>query len=188
MEQGALGQVIDALHFAAYKHRYQRRKDVEQTPYINHPIELLRILFEDGGVRDPVVLVSALLHDTVEDTETTLEEIRSRFGADVAAVVEQVTDDKSQPQDVRKQLQIDHAADLSDRAKLVKLADKTANLRNVAQSPPPDWSLERRANYCNWGKRVVDEMRGIHSALEALFDETYEAAYKTCNPQFTLEK
>ncbi len=168
--------IVAALQFAASKHRNQRRKDAALTPYINHPISLLHLLHNEANVTDPVVLAGALLHDTVEDTETTLAEIEALFGSAVAAVVAQVTDDKSQPQAVRKQQQIDHAATLCDRAKLVKLADKTCNLRDLAQSPPANWSRDRLLTYCQWSKQVVDQLRGIHPPLENLFDAAYEAA------------
>lgn len=181
MVEDSLGQVIDALQFAAQKHRQQRRKDAEATPYINHPIGLLHLLYHEAKVDDSVVLMGALLHDTVEDTDTTLAEIRTHFGEPVAAVVAQVTDDKSLPQATRKQLQIDHAATLCDRAKLVKLADKTHNLRDVAQSPPAGWSSERLTTYCDWCKQVVGQLRGIHPPLEALFDQAYAAAYAACS-------
>ena len=171
-----LSEVTAALHFAADKHRLQRRKDRDQTPYINHPVALLNILVNEAHVDDVVVLISALLHDTVEDTDTTLAEIESQFGEEVATVVNQVTDDKSLPKATRKQLQIEHAAQVSDRAKLVKLADKIANVRDIAIAPPPDWSPERQREYCDWGKRVVDQMRGTHAVLETLFDAAYTAA------------
>lgn len=171
-----LDEVIAALHFAARKHRQQRRKDPDRTPYINHPIELLNILANEAKIDDAVVLVSALLHDTVEDTETTLAELAELFGEEVAQVVDQLTDDKSLPKAKRKQLQVEHVAHVSDRAKLVKLADKIANVRDIAIAPPPDWSLERRREYCDWGKRVVDQIRGTHQVLETLFDNAYTAA------------
>jgi guanosine-3',5'-bis(diphosphate) 3'-pyrophosphohydrolase len=127
-----------------------------------------------------VVLLGALLHDTVEDTDTTFEELSDRFGPEVAQVVKELTDDKSLPKATRKELQVEHASHMSDRAKLIKLADKTSNLRDIANAPPPDWSIERRAEYCDWGKRVVDQIRGTHPVLEALFDRAYAEAYATC--------
>ncbi len=172
----SLNEVTAALQFAARKHRQQRRKDAERTPYINHPIALLNILVNEAQISDAVVLIGALLHDTVEDTDTSLTEIAALFGEEVAAVVDQLTDDKSLPKATRKQLQVEHAATISDRAKLVKLADKIANVRDIAMSPPPDWSPTRQQEYCDWGKRVVDQMRGTHTILETLFDEAYTAA------------
>ena len=120
---------LKALSFAASKHRNQRRKDAVKTPYINHPIAVADILLSEAGVADEVVLMAALLHDTVEDTDTTLDELEQHFGRVVRDVVAEVTDDKSLPKAVRKQQQIEHAADLSDRARLVKLADKISNVR-----------------------------------------------------------
>jgi len=180
MTRSALTPVIDALHFAAQQHQHQRRKDSEKTPYINHPIALLHVLHTEAGVTDSITLSGALLHDTVEDTATTLDDLVNRFGPEVAAVVAQVSDDKSLPKATRKQLQIDHAATLCDRAKLVKLADKICNLRDLAESPPAGWSRSRRQTYCDWCKQVVDQLRGIHPRLEALFDQAYAVAYKSC--------
>jgi len=165
--------LVDALAFAADKHRDQRRKDAEASPYINHPIALARILAVEGGVQDALVLRAAVLHDTIEDTQTSYEELAARFGGEVADVVREVTDDKSLPKAERKQLQIVHAAGLSRAAKLVKLADKIANLRDVAEHPPAQWPLERRREYFEWAKRVVDGLRGTHDKLEAAFDAAY---------------
>jgi GTP diphosphokinase / guanosine-3',5'-bis(diphosphate) 3'-diphosphatase len=165
--------LIGALAFAADKHRNQRRKDAEASPYINHPIMLAKILSVEGGVDDGLVLCAAVLHDTIEDTETSYEELADRFGREIADVVREVTDDKSLPKAERKQLQIEHAPQLSRAAKLVKLADKIANLRDVADHPPAQWSVERRREYFDWAKRVVDGLRGTHDGLEAAFDAAY---------------
>jgi GTP diphosphokinase / guanosine-3',5'-bis(diphosphate) 3'-diphosphatase len=170
-----LGEVLRALAFAAAKHRGQRRKDREASPYINHPIDLANILANEALVTDPRVLVAAILHDTVEDTDTTLDEISARFGADVSALVAEVTDDKGLPKDERKRLQEVHAPHASFRAQQIKLADKIANLRDLAHSPPATWDLARRRAYFEWSKRVVDGVRGRHAALEALFDAAYQA-------------
>ena len=164
---------LSALSFAAYKHRNQRRKDVAETPYINHPITVANILLNEAGVTDETVLIAAILHDTVEDTETSFEEIEQQFGAQVRAVVAEVTDDKSLPTAERKQKQIEHASGLSDRAKLLKLADKTANLRDMVSATPDGWSIERIDDYLEWGKTVIDQLRGHHAKLESLFDCAY---------------
>jgi guanosine-3',5'-bis(diphosphate) 3'-pyrophosphohydrolase len=182
MTESIVPQMIAAMHFAAQKHRQQRRKGAEQIPYINHPIELLDILANRADITDPIVLLAALLHDTVEDTDATLIELEAHFGAEVAQVVAELTDDKSLPKAIRKQLQVEHAPHMSDRAKLIKLADKISNVRDIAHSPPADWSRQRRWEYCEWGKRVVDQMRGTHAGLEALFDEVYTEAVAICQP------
>lgn len=176
METGQVETLLKALTFAAEKHRNQRRKDQSGTPYINHPIGLVSILCHEAGIFDPEVLMGALLHDTVEDTDTQFSEIQALFGSGVEHIVRQVTDDKSLPKAVRKQQQIEHAAHVSDQAKLVKLADKIHNLRDLVKSPPASWSPERRREYCLWSKQVVDQLRGVHPPLEALFDEVYTQA------------
>lgn len=165
--------VLRAAAFAAEKHRHQRRKDVARTPYINHPLALANLLAGAGAVQDPIVLAAALLHDTIEDTETTLEELAQSFGLDIASVVEEVTDDEDLPRSVRKQLQIARAPHLSERAQLVKLADKICNLRDLADNPPPDWSIDLRRRHFDWAKKVVDGIRGVHPKLEGLFDAAY---------------
>jgi len=168
-----IGLILKALEFASLKHRDQRRKDAQASPYINHPIALASVLASEGGVTDPVVLSAALLHDTVEDTQTTPAELRAAFGARIAGIVEEVTDDKNLPKAERKRLQVEHAAHISREAKLVKLADKICNVRDVAGHPPAKWDLTRRREYFEWARAVVDRMRGAHPGLERRFDEAY---------------
>jgi GTP diphosphokinase / guanosine-3',5'-bis(diphosphate) 3'-diphosphatase len=158
---------------AAHKHRHQRRKDADASPYVNHPIGLATVLWEEGGVRDAAVLAAALLHDTLEDTESSYEEIRGQFGEEVADIVVEVTDTKWLFKPARKELQVTKAGHSSAKAKLVKLADKICNLRDILGSPPAGWSTERRAEYFDWAKRVVDEVRGAHPTLEQRFDSLY---------------
>ena len=168
-----LALLLKALAFAAHKHRDQRRKDAEASPYINHPIALADVLMNEGAVTDVEVLCAALLHDTVEDTATTHEELVDAFGSRIARIVAEVTDDKRLPKAERKRLQVEHAAAISPEAKLVKLADKICNLRDVAARPPAGWDLRRRREYFEWAKQVVDRMRGVHPRLEAAFDRAY---------------
>ncbi len=163
------GELLHALEFAAAKHRDQRRKDQAASPYINHPLAVVTLLW-DHGVRDRVPLLAAILHDTIEDTATTRDELVAAFGEDVAACVCEVTDDKSLPKERRKELQVEHGPHLSTHAKLVKLADKTANLKDMNDSPPHTWPPERRAQYYVWAHRVVVGLRGTNPGLEAAFD------------------
>jgi len=165
--------VLAASAFAANKHRDQRRKGAEASPYINHPIAAANVLANEAGILDPITLAASLLHDTIEDTGTTMEEIARAFGPEVAAVVAEVTDDKSLLKQERKRLQVEHAGGLSARAKLVKLADKICNLRDLGSSPPLDWSVERRREYFDWTKDVIDQLRGANAVLEALFDAEF---------------
>ncbi|MEO8451183.1 MAG: HD domain-containing protein [Gemmatimonadota bacterium] len=163
--------LLRALLFAAGKHRFQKRKDPDSSPYINHPIAVAEVLARVGGVTDPVPLIAAVLHDTIEDTKTTAAELEEHFDAVVRSVVEEVTDDKRLPKEERKRLQIAHAPHLSDAAKLVKLADKICNVLDVTHSPPVDWAHERRLEYLAWSEQVVAGCRGVSPPLERYFDE-----------------
>lgn len=163
--------ILRALAFAATKHREQRRKGRGASPYINHPIEVARTLAEVGGVTDAEILAAAVLHDTLEDTEATAAELEREFGARIRSLVEEVSDDKALSQPERKRLQIVHAPTLSPGARLVKLGDKIANVRDVTHDPPPSWDPARRRAYLNWAREVVDQIRGSNAALEALFDQ-----------------
>jgi guanosine-3',5'-bis(diphosphate) 3'-pyrophosphohydrolase len=169
-----LPRLIDAFAFAAHKHRNQRRKDPDASPYINHPIALSRVLAIEGGVDDVDTLVAAVLHDTVEDTETTYEELCAHFGVAVADLVMEVTDDRSLPKAERKAAQIEHAPHLTPRAKRIKLADKICNLRDVAMNAPRGWPRQRQQDYFDWAKQVIDRLRGVDATLEALFDSVYK--------------
>ncbi len=158
-----IGLLLKALAFAAHKHRDQKRKDLEASPYINHPIALADVLCNEGGIADENVLCAALLHDTVEDTETTPEELTAVFGKVISDLVMELTDDKSLPKADRKRLQIEHAAKASRQAKLVKLADKICNLRDIVSSPPTEWDLTRKQEYFDWTKKAIWGQRRIDS-------------------------
>jgi len=163
-------EFIKAVAFAADKHKNQRRKDADASPYINHPIALADVLANEGGVSDLDVLIAAILHDTIEDTETTEAELKHIFGDKIASIVLEVSDDKDLPKAERKAKQIEHAAHSSAEAKLVKLADKICNLRDMLASPPKDWPLQRRLDYFIWAGEVVAGLRGTNVKLENIFD------------------
>ncbi len=165
--------IFAALAFAALKHRDQRRKGIEASPYINHPIDLANVLVNEADVADPIVIAAAILHDTVEDTDTTFSELKHHFGEVVMRVVAEVTDDQSLRKAERKRLQIEHAATASHEARLVKLADKICNLRDMQVSPPTNWDIDRQREYFEWAKAVIDQLRGTHTHLEDLFDQVY---------------
>jgi guanosine-3',5'-bis(diphosphate) 3'-pyrophosphohydrolase len=169
----SLDVVVRACDFAARKHSEQRRKDAKASPYINHPIALARVLIEEGSVDDHKVVCAALLHDTIEDTDTTYEELRGEFGAAIADVVVEVTDTKWLGKEARKRLQVSKAGKSSEAARLVKLADKICNLRDILAHPPAHWSLDRKRRYFDWARSVVDEVRGTNSRLERRFDGLY---------------
>lgn len=165
--------LLAAIAFAADRHRRQRRKDADATPYVNHVIAVAQLLADEVNAAPLALLCAAILHDTVEDTPTTPDELRGMFGNEVTQLVLEVSDDKQLAKQERKRLQIEHASRLSHPARLIKLADKTCNLRDVHASPPADWPVSRRREYFDWSKAVVDEIRGAHAGLEALFDQAY---------------
>ncbi|XP_077996886.1 guanosine-3',5'-bis(diphosphate) 3'-pyrophosphohydrolase MESH1-like [Glandiceps talaboti] len=169
-----LQALVDCMDFAALKHRDQRRKNPLKTPYINHPIGVARILAKEAGIKDLNILQAALLHDTVEDTDTTFDEIEERFGSKVRKIVAEVTDDKSLPKMERKRLQIEHAPHISREAKLVKLADKLYNLRDLTEIAPEGWTPERIQEYFLWGSKVVNGLRGTNQVMEDELDEIFK--------------
>jgi GTP diphosphokinase / guanosine-3',5'-bis(diphosphate) 3'-diphosphatase len=167
--------VARALDFAARKHSNQRRKGEAGEPYVNHLAEVAKLVADATEGRDPVAVVAALLHDTIEDTGTSRAELEREFGREVADIVVEVTDDKTLPKTERKRLQEENAPHKSSRAKLVKIADKTSNLRSIAQSPPLEWDLKRQRDYFDWAARVVAGCRGTNATLERWFDEAHAA-------------
>ncbi|XP_069078756.1 guanosine-3',5'-bis(diphosphate) 3'-pyrophosphohydrolase MESH1 [Pleurodeles waltl] len=168
-----VGALLEAVDFAARKHKRQRRKDPEKTPYINHPIGVARILSHEAGISDVAILQAALLHDTVEDTDTQFSEIEDVFGTEVRHMIEEVTDNKSLPKEERKRLQIEHAAHSSYGARLVKLADKLYNLRDLNRCRPEGWTEQRVQEYFIWASKVVNGMRGTNTMLEASLDQLF---------------
>ena len=161
--------ILKAAHFAAQKHRDQRRKDKEVSPYINHPISVAKIISEIGNIEDPEVLAAALLHDTIEDTETTVDELIDNFGERVCSLVQEVTDDKSLPKMERKQRQIEHAKEISEGAALIKLGDKISNVTDITNTPPTDWANERRLEYFEWAEEVINNCPKVNTSLEKYF-------------------
>ena len=162
--------ILQAVKFSAAKHQHQRRKDAAASPYINHPVEVAELLWRVGGVREVPVIVAALLHDTLEDTETIPEELTEAFGETVLSLVRELTDDKRLPKEERKRLQVEHAPGKSPGAKLIKLADKICNVRDVTHNPPQNWTLDRRREYLDWTERVVAGLRGVNPSLEETYD------------------
>ena len=162
--------LLRAAHFAARRHRAQKRKGAAAEPYINHPIAVAELIAHVGRVTDVLTLTAALLHDTVEDTDAKPEDIEREVGAEVRAIVVELTDDKSLPSEERKRLQIVNAPGASRRAKMVKLADKSVNVADMTSDPPPSWTVERRRAYVEWAILVVAGCRGTNAALEKHFD------------------
>ena len=162
--------LLAALKFAAHKHSRQRRKDLEATPYINHPIEVAEVLSRIGGITDLPTLQAAILHDTIEDTGTSPQELQHYFGQEVCLLVQEVTDNKSLPKQERKRLQVEHARNLSAAAKLIKIADKICNVSEITATQPAEWPLQRKLEYLDWAERVVSGCRGCSLELGRHFD------------------
>ncbi len=173
--RSATTELLKALHFAAGLHREQRRKGAAEEPYINHLIEVAEIIARVGGVDDVTTLQAAILHDAVEDTETSLADIERAFGAAVRSIVAEVSDDPSLTKEERRRLQIERAPTLSPAAKAIKIADKISNLLGVKDSPPSTWSRERRLDYVGWAEQVVAGCRDAHPRLAEYFDKVARA-------------
>ncbi len=165
--------ILRAASFAADRHRDQRRKGLDETPYINHPFAVASALCDEGGVTDGELLAAALLHATIEDTATTQAELREAFGTRIAGIVAEVTDDKRLSKAERKRLQLDNASHVSSDAQQLKIADKLCNLREILSSPPADWPLFRKREYFDWAKAVVDQVRESNPRLAEKFDAAY---------------
>ncbi|CAF0765339.1 unnamed protein product [Rotaria sordida] len=164
---------MHALQFAAYKHRFQKRKDLDGTPYINHPIGVAHILSNEAGIKDFDLLAAALLHDTIEDTETTLGELEQEFGPRIAGIVAELTDDKNLPKAERKRLQIVNAGQLTSDAIVVRLADKIYNLRDLNRSTPVGWSKERVEEYFQWSSKVARQLFGHNVQLDTILKDLF---------------
>ncbi len=169
----AIQDILRAAHFAAERHTKQRRKGAAGEPYINHLLEVAELVSSALAEPDANLVMAALLHDTVEDTEVTKEELVHAFGSDVADLVLEVTDDKTLLKAERKRLQIVNAPKKSTRAQVIKLADKISNLRALLASPPSGWDLQRKREYFEWAKRVVDGFTAPNQMLKTEFDRLY---------------
>lgn len=166
-------RIARAVDFAARQHVGQRRKGEAAEPYFNHLSEVARLLAEATDGNDTDLVIAGLLHDTIEDQGVTPEEIAAEFGEQVASIVVEVSDDKGLDKAERKRLQVVKAPHKSPQAKALKIADKTANLRAILESPPAHWDIERKRTYFDWAKAVVDGCRGVNLKLEQAFDEAY---------------
>lgn len=183
--ENQIALLLSAIKFSADKHRNQRRKGADASPYINHPIEVADMLWRIGSVREMPTILAAILHDTLEDTDATPAEIAGLFGNEVLALVEEVSDNKALPKDERKRLQIVTAPHKSTGAKLIKLADKISNITDIGLYPPVNWSHERRLNYLKWSDDVVLGLRGVNAALEEHYDATIRQTRKRLADRLT---
>ncbi|KAM3718084.1 Guanosine-3',5'-bis(diphosphate) 3'-pyrophosphohydrolase MESH1 [Dirofilaria immitis] len=163
--------IIKAVDLAARRHRQQRRKDAIQTPYVNHPIGVAYILTNEGQITDTATIIAAILHDIVEDTKTTDKEIRETFGDEVADIVKECTVVKSVKREIRMKSQLQKASELSHKAKLVQLADKLYNIRDIERCIPFGWTKQNVTEYVLFAKNLLSSIRGIHGPLENALDD-----------------
>lgn len=175
--------LIRAIRYAEKKHRGQTRKDAAASPYIGHPLAVMEMLWSAGEVRDVVVLAAAVLHDTIEDTAATPGEIEELFGAEILAIVQELTDDKDLSKEERKRLQVEHAPDKSPAAAQIKIVDKTVNIRDIVDTPPDDWPLERKQAYVQWGIDVVKRLPKPNPKLVTEFEAVIARARTKLNMQ-----
>lgn len=159
-------KLLLAIAFAAEKHSFQKRKDEAGTPYINHPIQLALTLAQEGEAENETLLIAAILHDTIEDTETSPKEILQLFGNDVLQTVLEVTDNRQLPKQERKNLQVVNASKKSENARKLKLADKICNVNDIIHHPPDNWPIERKLEYLDWAEKILLQLKGTHQALE----------------------
>ena len=171
-------RILKAARFAAEKHKQQKRKNAGSIPYINHPLEVADLLANVGDIKEENTIIAALLHDTIEDTKTSTEEIRKEFGDEVLKIVKEVTDDRTLPSKERKRLQVINASHKSQPAKQIKLADKICNIKSVIHDPPVGWNLQRRIQYLKWSEKVINGVRGCCPPLEKIFDELQKEGRK----------
>lgn len=177
-----LQDVLKAAHFAAERHSGQRRKGAAAEPYINHLVEVAELVSSALSEPDTNLVIAALLHDTIEDAGVTKEELIQAFGADVAELVVEVTDDKALPKAERKRLQIVNAPKKSVRAQVIKLADKISNVRAILSTPPSDWSVQRKREYFEWAKQVVDGLTAPNQKLKTEFERLYRKTVSLDSP------
>ena len=171
--------ITRALHFAAERHSNHRRKGQAQEPYVNHLAEVSELVADATEGKDVNLIAAALLHDTIEDTETSSDELVATFNNDIAQLLADVTDDKSLPKQDRKYLQVVNSRAQNMRVKLLKLADKTSNLRSLANSPPENWNTEQKQAYIDWAIKVAAGLKGVNPWLEGRFDEALRRAQQT---------
>ncbi len=168
-----------AVSFAAAKHTLQKRKGDAGEPYFNHLAEVASLVAAATNGEDGNLIAAAYLHDTIEDTDTTYEDLELAFTTDIANLVREMTDDKSLPKEERKRLQIQNALKHTKRCQILKAADKISNLRSLAASPPTDWSTDRRSGYIRWAIEVVEQLKGNNSWLDERFADAVKAAGDT---------
>ena len=165
VDGGKVDKLLQTLYFAAKAHKSQKRKGDGGVPYINHLIEVATLLSLEAGVTDIEVLQAAVLHDVLEDTPVTLDELNDVFGERVAGLIEAVTDDKSLSLEQRRQKQVDMISCASPEVKLIKLADHCSNIVCI----PDTWVANRVEQYKMWSFEVASKCFSISDRLAKIY-------------------
>ncbi|MEW6536804.1 MAG: HD domain-containing protein [Candidatus Auribacterota bacterium] len=171
MNSTCFSLLLKAICLASDIHRKERRRDKDQSPYINHPVEVSKIVAEIGAIHDPKTIIAAILHDVLESSEMNEEDLASVFGTEIASIVQEVTDDMTRPRKIRKQLQIDHAAKLSPPARAIKLADKISNVQTIFHTSDEVWPVKKQKKYLSWAQKVVEQLHGTNESMETYFTD-----------------
>jgi len=171
MDRGALNEkdaeaVLGAAIFATEKHKSQVRSNEKKTPYIIHPIEVADLVMKIGHVYDKDVLITALLHDVMDDTQTTYEQITSLYGTKVSSYLEEMTSKQGLSLKEQKKQQIMQAFRQNPSVAIIKLSDKLSNLKTLATSPPPSWSRDRIDQYFQWAQTVIENLPESNQLLK----------------------
>ena len=181
--QKQLIEIFKALEFASIKHSHQKRKGI---PYINHPIQVAHLLIKCLHNPTTEIIVSALLHDTLEDTNTNSDELKDRFGDKVLHLVEEVSDNMKLSSLKRKKLQITHAHKLSAEAGYIKIADKTCNIRDMLTTKI-NWTRKRKITYIEWAGKVISRISDKHKELVEEFKNAVKEAETILKYKFNPE-
>jgi (p)ppGpp synthase/HD superfamily hydrolase len=174
--------VSEAADFAARRHSGQQRKGRGSEPYVNHLAEVANLLSIATDGTDAELVAAGWLHDTIEDTATTREELAQEFGERVTALVVEMTDDMTLPKQERRQKQIVDAPRKSPGAKLIKIADKISNIRARIVPQPNQGEHDDLIDYVAWAEKVVAGCRGVNAALDRMFDDTVKLARSALSP------
>jgi len=182
-EEQKIVSLLSAIEFAAIAHQGQTRKDKDRTPYILHPLTVCFNVWNEGRIKNPDVLIAALLHDTVEDNiSVTFKDIFELFGEHISKFVEELSNDRNLSSAENKQRQIDKARSMSIDVKAIKLADRLANIRDLLSNPPVDWGKMKLDEYFGWGHKLLAAMRGTSIGLETALEEVLKKGLPSDTP------
>jgi (p)ppGpp synthase/HD superfamily hydrolase len=172
-------KLFEALEYASKLHKDQRRKGNGGSPYVNHLIEVASLLSRVAEVTDHEVIIAAILHDVLEDTEAREGDIFDRFGGTVLAYVKHVTDDKLLSLEKRRIAQLKSIENSSSQIQLIKLADHCSNIASL----PPSWDRARLESYISWSHSIAVHCYSASEELAKVYKKRYDSALEICVSQ-----